>query len=259
MGRLMREGWTPPLTIGWPDDPFPKTMRRDWEDFFQKKHPDVLKQVNLAHAHDINSVLVSDLFKTDLAPLQYKHELAHMLMRAASISPKTIMEIGCDRCSGFYHWCLLPTVQKIIGCEIRGTPFSDLFEKNFPDIDFCWVEDSRSADTLIKIETFLGNQDIDVLFIDGDKCFYTEDFETYLPVMSPNGIVFMHDVTEGYPREVFEKMVAKGYRGAIIRDTSAYDEFSMRDGPPTNSYEHWLAYWKGTSCGVGVLYMEGEK
>jgi hypothetical protein len=236
-------------TVAWPDLPFPTTMRNDWEYFFQRIHPGIVR--------DGYKSVYPQFFENDLAPLQYMDELRQMVSITRAFHPKTIMEIGCDRCSGFYHWCMIPGVKKMIGSEIRGTPFSDLFERNFPDIEFCWIEDSRRQDGLDKVESFLGKDKLDVLFIDGDKCFYREDFDTYLPVMNPHGLVLMHDVVEGYPKEVFDKLKSEGYRTALIRDTSAYNRFVTFGHPPRTSYEHWLSYWKGTSCGVGVISLGG--
>lgn len=237
-------------TIGWPDLPFPPEMRSDWEAFFKYTHPNIIR--------DGYSHLYREFFTGNLCPLQYRDELAEMMATARKFYPSVVMEIGCDRCSGFYHWCTLPNVNKVIGSEIRGTPFSDLFEKNFPDIDFCWVGDSRKQEELDKIEAFLDGDRIDILFIDGDKCFYREDFETYLPVMNPNGIVFMHDVVEGYPKEAFDRL-GKTYYTRLIRNSSAYAYFHALGRPPQTAYEEWLNTWKGGSCGVGVIYLSDEK
>lgn len=237
-------------TVGWPDLPFPPSMRGDWEKFFKDTHPNIVR--------DGYKPLYPDFFETDLAPLQYKHELAEMVSIAHKQMPLTIMEIGCDRCSGFYHWCMIPNVCKVIGSEIRGTPYSDLFEKNFPAIDFCWIGDSRKQEDLNKIEAFLEGDTIDILFIDGDKCFYREDFDTYLPVMNPKGLVFLHDIVDGYPKEVFEEL-QKEYATRTIRNASAYAHFRAEGRAPANTYEEWLNVWKGTSCGVGVVYLQDRK
>ncbi len=66
----------------------------------------------------------------------------------------------------------------------------------------------------------------------------------------------MHDVSEGYPAEVFDKMRNRGYRTEYIRDSTDYHVLKSRNLPPSTPYEHWLEYWKGTSCGVGVIYLD---
>lgn len=234
----------------WPDPPIPSGYVKQWEEFFRKKH-------------HTDTEFNDTLFDMDLFPLQYRRELGRMLQVARTIQPKTVMEIGCDKCASLYHFCLIPSVERVIGCEIRGTPFSGIFEKNFPDIDFCWVKESRSTKTLLDVARFFETTHpdhcrgrIDVLFIDGDKCFYMEDFATYLPMMNEKGIVFMHDVSEGYPKEVFEVVGKRGYRTEYIRDTSEYDDFLRAGKEPQTAYEQWLSYWKGGSCGVGVIYLE---
>lgn len=244
MGRLIENK----PTIDWPDHSFPSSMRKDWEKFFIDVHPQLV--------YEGYCPLYEEFFEGDLCPLQYKQELAEMVIAANRLRPVTIMEIGCDRCSGFYHWCTIPSVCRVIGSEIRGTPFSDLFEKNFPDVDFCWTGDSRKQEELNKIDAFLDGDRIDILFIDGDKCFYKEDFETYLPVMNPNGLVFMHDVVDGYPKKAFEEL-GKTYHTRLIRNASAHAHFHAEARPPRTSYEEWLSIWKGGSCGVGVIYLGG--
>lgn len=211
-------------------------------------------------------------------PLQRQRELAAMMRVARSINPVVMMEIGADKGGGLYHWCkCLPTVKHVVACEIRGTPYADLFEQafdpdgeGFPDgIEFLWLpRDSQLSLSLVKpwlARRYGGMNDpflkIDCLFIDGDKTAFEQDFDAYLPLMNPKGIMFMHDVQDREPKTAFEKVVNRGYRHDIILDQTESWEAMARERagvPPASAHEAWLRHWKGKSCGVGVIYLDKE-
>lgn len=208
-----------------------------------------------------------DVFETQtFFPLQRRHELAEMMRRARQIRPRVVMEIGADKGGGLYHWAkCLPTVDRIIACEIRGCPYKTMFDRAFPHIDFLWLEDTSQDDNDAFVQGWLqtigGISRIDILFIDGDKTKFLEDFDAYLPLMSQDGLVFMHDVQDRLPKEAYETVLARGYRGETIIDTSESLEqevLDMQGVPPRNPYEAWLRHWKGSSCGVGVIHLASK-
>jgi hypothetical protein len=199
-----------------------------------------------------------DVFDSDLFfPLQRQKELAWMMERAREVWPITVMEIGADKGGGLYHWVkCLPTVRNVIACEIRGTPYSSLFEKVFPEHRFMWMPHcSRNPDTRPMIMSLMGS--IDCLFIDGDKSAFEQDFDHYLPLLSPNARVFMHDVTDDAPGQAFNRVSARpGWKGEVFIDRSDSIAAMGREKkglPPMNPHEGWLRHWKGRSCGVGML------
>lgn len=234
------------------DAPFPEAMLPNIEEFFQSEH---------TREEGLN--LYEDVFDTNLFfPLQRKRELVKMVEEARQVRPYTIMEIGTDKGGGFYHWCkCFPEAINLIACEYRGLPYAEEFEAAFPGKDFFWMEgSSRDKNNLTDLEDWLRGEKIDVLFIDGEKTCFKQDFLTYLPLMNPEGIVFMHDVHEDSSpmREAFEYVCKRyNYRNKIILDNSEVREAAKKD-PETERvtpYEHWLRYWMGRSCGVGVIYL----
>jgi hypothetical protein len=233
------------------DAPFPPEMMGSIKKFFEEIHP------TLSPGYDrYDPVFESQLFY----PLQRRYELELMIRTARTIRPYSVMEIGADKGGGLYHWChCLPTVRKVIGCEIRGTPYRDLFKHNFPNKSFFWGEcDSRSPAFLSCVGTFLGSDGLDVLFIDGDKTKMVEDFDAYRPLMSRGGLVFIHDVQDREPKQAFLEIAGRGYHHEVIIDTSEVAPTLEREKagiPPANPYEGWLRHWHGRSCGVGVIYM----
>jgi len=207
-----------------------------------------------------------EVFDTpDFFPLQRKRELERMMQIGRSIVPKVVMEIGADKGGGLYHWCKsFTSVKRVIACEFRGTPYKDLFEAALPHLDFLWIEDSSyKEETVERVQKWLGDDKINCLFIDGDKNHFHTDFDRYLPSMSKPGIVFMHDVNDlgTSTRKSFKDVASRGYRTEEVIDIDesiAAEQREMRHFPATNSYEGWLRYWKGRSCGVGIIYLDEE-
>ena len=114
------------------------------------------------------------------------------------------------------------------------------------------IRDARADNGLIE-----GDQ-IDILFIDGDKSHFDTDFYTYMSVMSPKGIVFMHDITDDAPGAAYRRVCSTGFRHSEIIDKTDSVKASWQEeaGEPAKSpHEGWLRHWKGSSCGVGVIYM----
>lgn len=195
-------------------------------------------------------------------PLQRRRELEKMIRLARSINPQVVMEIGTDKGGSLFHWCKsIDTVQRVIACEIRGTPFMDQFEKSFSNIEFCWVEGSSLETSAIQqVWNWLALTKIDVLFIDGDKSYFDKDFLNYVPMMSKNGIVFMHDITHDPMKSVFEDISIR-YRTEIIHDTTeAVEELERqkKGEPALTAHQHWLRYWGKSSCGVGAIYLSDK-
>lgn len=237
-----------------PDAPLPATLEADWQAFFDNEH-------RREAGHDC----YQEIFDHNvLFPLQRSRELAAMMRIARSILPKTVMEIGADKGGSFYHWIKsLPSVRRAIACEIRGTPYDQLFTDAFPLHDLLFLpQPSRMPETLEDVQAFLGDDLIDCLFLDGDKCFFLEDFLAYLPLMRNGGIVFMHDVyltpsCEAPPCHVFAE-IGRDYTTKLILDTTEGREAAAREAkglPIVNAYDGFLRVWKETSCGVGVIYV----
>lgn len=233
------------------DAPFPQGMVEEIEEF-----------LSIDGTRQRGQDIYPAVFETGLFfPLQRKAELASMMREARRIEPKVIYEIGADKGGGLYHWCkCLPSVERVIACEIRGTPYRHSFEKAFPEIEFLWLEESsytRKAKS--QVMEFLLQDKIDCLFIDGDKAAFETDFETYKDLLSENAIVFMHDIQDQAPFNAYHTVSQKhGLQTKEIVDTTDWLEESdkMVAGiAPSTNYEGWLRHWKGMSCGVGVLYL----
>jgi len=226
--------------------------------------PNMLTDIEQFLIEDIRREPGKDLYEEvfrhpTFFPLQRRGEMAAMIRIARSVSPQIVMEIGADKGGGLYHWVkCLPTVKTVIACEIRGLPYLPAFAFAFPNVLFQGIPQSSRpvSDNLIS--------PIDVLFIDGDKLGFVKDFDAYLPYMNPYGVVFLHDVTDthkGGPGEAFATLIRRGYRNDIIvnhDDTNDALRREIMGIPPANPHEGWLRHWRGKSCGVGVIYLDGK-
>lgn len=247
------------------DAAFPPAMMPCIQSFFQEVHP-TLKPGQDSYPE----VFQSSLF----FPLQRRREMEKMMQVARQANggnPQVVMEIGADKGGSLYHWCMcLPTVNRVIACEIRGTPYRALFEQAFPQMHLLWLEQSSyESRTVATVKDWLSHSgyvktsaayEIDILFIDGDKGHFYDDFVAYLPMMrKPGGVVLFHDVQDpGLMRDhYFEALHHPAARqGHIILDVSEAAEACSRQAqgiPATCEHENWLRRWKGRSCGVGVV------
>jgi hypothetical protein len=180
--------------------------------------------------------------------------------------PSTYMEIGADKGGGLWAWLwAFPSIERVIACEIRGTPYDRVFEEAFPHVQFLWLpESSLKGFVILDVQKSVQDRGIDVLFIDGDKADwgFRKDFDAYRPLVRKGGTVFLHDITDKFPRgpgQVWDQL----HRGEVF-DSWIMDEIidigevepalaKQERGEPLTSHEGWLCHWKGRSCGVGVI------
>lgn len=227
------------------DGAFPPDLMQAWDRFLREDH-----------------INVEDVFNDPVVfPLQRVEEWRVMMQLASATHPRTLVDIGSDKCGGLWLWLkCLPSLRNVVSCEIRGVPCAKLFEKQWPNVRFTWIGGSSRSDAA-KL-AFKQAMPIDVLFIDGDKSRFIDDFDNCLPCMSDGGIAFMHDITDPAPGEAFEAIAAgrgtAGFSHARMIDTSSAVRSKLLDDagiPPRTCHEGWLRHWNGRSCGVGVIWM----
>lgn len=239
---------------------FPTDHPRD-DDFPQGMVEEITRTLIANRNNKRGQDVYDEVFNTGtMFPLQRKTELAHMMQLAREIEPKVVYEIGSDKAGGLYHWCKsIPSVKRVIACEIRGTPYAKAFENAFPNIEFLWLNaSSYDPVTVQTVERWLRSDKINCLFIDGDKLEFRRDFDCYLPLMSHPGRVFMHDIQDRSPRDAFLTLIPD-YRWTeyINTDDTIEAIVRQRQGIPSScAWEDWLRHWKGKSCGIGTIYLD---
>jgi hypothetical protein len=204
-------------------------------------------------------------FKSEwLFPLQRKGELAQMVRIARAMhsgaGPKTLLEIGADKGAGIYQWVkCLATLEVVIAIEPRGCPYGNALARAFPHVEFGLMDAGSHEPNVVEfIKENLNGRRIDVLFIDGDKLATERDFNLYLPLMSPGGIIFVHDIIDDPPALAWRTLRYRGKSFAVILNRDDYEASLDREKRgifPSCPHEGWLRHWKGQSCGVGVIYL----
>jgi cephalosporin hydroxylase len=236
------------------DAPFPEGMVEEIEEIL-KQETSIPNEQDL-YPHIFESAMVM--------PLQRKYEMQQMIRLARSVPHSTVMEVGADKGGSVYTWIKALQPERMIACEIRGTPYGQVFNRTFPLVDFCWMEGSSYDPSVVgRIRSWLRGHTIDILFLDGDKTAFDRDFAAYVPLVTPGGYVFMHDIVpdlDPVPRRAFtwaseRPEVAQALE---IIDFSEHEQLAQADrrgsivGGP---YNDWLRYWGPHSCGVGVLHI----
>lgn len=233
------------------DCDMPAWVKPEWERFFSTHYSPRGSKKD-----------IDDLYVTSLFPLQRKAEILRAADKVSKTAPNVIMEIGGDKGGAFYHWVhLIRSVKKAICLEPRGTPHAEMFEENYPDVEFLWIEDySLSDEAKAKVREFLGEDKIDFLFIDGDKSLFEADFDEYWPLVSDGGITAFHDVfDEKSPMQnAFINKKSIGSSSEVLVDMSDCDKMKSKivsgTTDPTSGYEDWVRTWLYTSCGYGFIY-----
>ncbi len=239
------------------DNPITAQLQEAWSKFMAVDHQ---RPAGL----DVYSDIFSDGW---LYPLQRMNETAVMIRLARSLNPRNVMEIGSDKGGGFYHWIKgLPSVRKAVAIEYSGVPFADAFRYGFPNVDFSFIHGSSYArDTVAQVLEFMGGgQMFDCIFIDGDKSKTRADFEAYVGLVRPGGLVFIHDVEASVfggvlpnPSQAFYDLRSKYALSIILdgREGVAAQDRAAANKPLDSSWEDWLRIWKWNSCGVGVVHI----
>lgn len=191
-----------------------------------------------------------------LFPLQRRAELERMVGTAIENGAKTVLEVGTDKGGGFYSWMYRLQPKKAIAIEIRGVPFAEPMQRAFPKTKLLALEESSYAPgTVAKVAEFLGKDRLDVVFLDGDKANYHRDFEAYLPLVRPGGLIFLHDIVDDIePRRFFWSLRSR-FRLGVIIDGREGALAGLETGPPTSAWNQWLRIWGANSCGVGVVHV----
>ena len=234
------------------DEPFPDGLR-----------PCIEKFLDGDSHRPVGEDLYPEVFESDLFfPLQRPRELEAVMRLVRPLKPKTYMEIGSDKGGSLWHWLKAqPTISRCLACEVRGLPYAALFERAFPEVRFLWLPwSSNDPGTIRAVREWLGGARIDCLFLDGDKGGMVADFDAYRPVLSPRGLVLLHDITDPGPGAAFQDLCDRGYRFQAVVDTTDAARALAREragAPPANAHESWLRHWRGKSCGCGVIELGG--
>jgi len=158
-------------------------------------------------------------------------EFEGLVKEIEKISPKVMLEIGILRGGiiSFYRGKM-----KVIGIEMTGDYPEDVV-----------IGDSHKEDTYRKVKTKLGNDLLDVLFIDADHSYEgcRKDYEMYSPLVREGGLIAFHDIIEnGWHKEAKEMCNEK------IEVWKLWKELK-------SIYPHKEIVCNDSWAGIGVLYV----
>ncbi len=188
---------------------------------------------------------VFDSYRGALAPLQSRAELTEFAQMAKSHAPKTVLEIGTARGGTFLVLCRMAANDaRIISIDLPAglggggypewkIPILRSFAKKGQTIELLRV-DSHLDETFKKVKSILGEQQIDLLFIDADHSYSgaLSDFKRYSTLVCPGGLICMHDVVPNPHSDVIEvdrvwDEVSQGRNATTIRDPANIPGFGI--------------------------------
>lgn len=161
---------------------------------------------------------------------QINEELYELSLKVVEHKPKVIAEIGTWNGGTLYVWTRInPQTKKIIsidlpdgkfggGYDAKRIKFFKEFAYDMPECKLYFIRgDSKSKITYDTLNRNLGIDKIDFLYIDGDHTYegIKKDFEIYIKLMSPNGLIGLHDINtykEGYGVYKFWNEVKNNYK-----------------------------------------------
>jgi predicted O-methyltransferase YrrM len=202
--------------------------------------------------HPENPAQVADLALNSplIGPAQVPSELRQFAKIISERRPKAVLEIGTFRGGTLMVLCKLSDPgATVISVDLPGGSFGGGYKWFRVPLLKAFTarrqrlhllrKDSHQDDTLAQVKAILGDQGLDLLFIDGDHTYegVRADFNLYSPLVRAGGIVAFHDIAEHQPSSGCE--VARFWKE--IKGSHRYSEVIE------NPSQGW--------AGIGLLYL----
>jgi predicted O-methyltransferase YrrM len=173
-------------------------------------------QDNAHRWHAVYEALAGDRFQRaartaiSRSALQKPKELGPFLEAVGT--PQTVVEIGTAQGGTFGALCEIATDDALIvsidlpGGDLDETSEDDKYGKRDQDRIRSYAKpgqqvvllqaDSHDEATRLSLERCLGGRSIELLFLDGDHSYdgVKADFDMYVPLLAPEGLVAFHDI-----------------------------------------------------------------
>lgn len=177
-----------------------------------------------------------------LEPNQDRDELIRMAHRVAQVDPKIIVEVGTRNGGSLLLWTQMARQPELIvsidlpdGYSRDRERLYRVFNKNKPGSQLELLRaDSQQEASVQMLVPLLNNHPIDFLFIDGDHRYdgVKRDYELYMPLVRPGGLIAFHDIRPStYDRtaEVYRLWEEIKSSGAICEEI-VHEPYSGRYG-----------------------------
>lgn len=158
-----------------------------------------------------------------LGAIQVREEITAFVQFLRGRKLRNIMEIGSESGGTFYLWCRLASLG---GLKIsldkpdgasgswRFVPSEELekrtrlFQSFAPRVKVV-TGDSHSPAVQSVIDSILGEEKLDLLFIDGDHSYegVRADYEMYREFVAPGGIIAFHDIQHLGPEQLWKELI----------------------------------------------------
>ena len=130
--------------------------------------------------------------------MQHIPEILGLVEYVEAIKPKYVCEIGTyEGGTNFLISQSIPSVREMIGVDLFVQHTTQLRHFCKPDRKVNYLNGSSYADATVKtVETLLGTNQLDFLFIDGDHRYegVKNDFLAYRHLVRDGGIIAFHDI-----------------------------------------------------------------
>lgn len=137
-------------------------------------------------------------------PNQIRSEVTEFLRVVARARPRRLLEIGSEGGGNLFLLSKVAAADaKILSIDIN---FSPAQLAAYPRLAApaqqltCFKGDSSGPEMLRRVKEWLGGEQLDFLFIDGDHSLagVTADYEAYAPLVAPGGLIAFHDIVPDY-------------------------------------------------------------
>lgn len=164
---------------------------------------------NRPAANDVEAVIDYSSTAADglIRAGQVRSEILALARRVQQLQPRTVVEIGTATGGTLFIWCALAHPDATItsidlpgGVHGGGYPYWKTFVyKRFTTARqqlHLLRGSSHDPAMLAQLQTRLGGQPVDFLFIDGDHTYagVKQDYEMYSPLVRKGGLIAFHDI-----------------------------------------------------------------
>jgi len=142
-----------------------------------------------------------------IKPIQTPAEIEQLYLAVCELKPRRVLEVGTARGGTLYLWTQAATDDAIVvSVDLPGGRFGGgyaecrvaLYEAFAgPQQNVRLLRgDSHAPQTLEQVRNILGDQPLDLLFIDADHTYegVKADFVQYSPLVRPGGLIGFHDI-----------------------------------------------------------------
>jgi predicted O-methyltransferase YrrM len=152
----------------------------------------------------IEAALVEVLANPWFRPIQKPTEILGLLKMIEPMQPRRLCEIGTAAGGTLLLLGLVAGADaSLLSIDVAYTKARMEAYQAFARAGqriCCLAGDSHAADTLLHVERWLGREQLDVLFIDGDHSLdgVRNDFQAYSRYVRPGGVIAVHDIVPDF-------------------------------------------------------------